>query len=342
MVIPKYIKLKNILTEEIHSNKITPGKNIPSRITLMKKYNVARTTVDKAVNELIQDGILCGRQGSSTFVVHNEQKGTLKKDIFVVLRNCFVSRETILSPFLELLRQSIKGDTFLKFITDQDMAVNTERFIETAKAVIFCLMNQRYLELLSITQKRKCPYLLIDRKDADSDYITTDVFKGLTMSFEKLIKEKISNVGIVAEEFYLERAYFEERTSAFYRATALFGFKTKQNWHISVNLRNPDNGIKTLCNLLRSQDRPDVLFISGNLVSCVVSAFIASNIKVGQDIHLIHFDDEPETRNKKGVICLEQDFYTMGMKTLEWLRCLDREKKGKFQIEVEPHILEGR
>ncbi|MCH6267261.1 GntR family transcriptional regulator [Neobacillus citreus] len=67
-VIPLYHQLKERLKQSIDSGDWKPGDQIPSEHQLMNDYNVSRNTAKKAIEELVQDGLLYRVQGKGTFV----------------------------------------------------------------------------------------------------------------------------------------------------------------------------------------------------------------------------------------------------------------------------------
>lgn len=66
--IPLYHQLKEILKEKIESGDWTSGDKIPSEYELCGQYDVSRNTVKKALDDLVQDGMLRRIQGKGTFV----------------------------------------------------------------------------------------------------------------------------------------------------------------------------------------------------------------------------------------------------------------------------------
>jgi GntR family transcriptional regulator len=66
--IPLYYQLKEILLENIESGNWKPEYMIPSEIQLQQEYNISRNTVKKALDELVQEGMLNRIQGKGTFV----------------------------------------------------------------------------------------------------------------------------------------------------------------------------------------------------------------------------------------------------------------------------------
>jgi GntR family transcriptional regulator len=63
---PRYLKVKDHLVEAI--DKLSPGVSIPAERDLAVECRTSRTTVRKAVTELVAEGRLVRRQGSGTFV----------------------------------------------------------------------------------------------------------------------------------------------------------------------------------------------------------------------------------------------------------------------------------
>lgn len=67
-VIPLYYQLKEIIKENIENGDWLPGDKIPSEYQLISEYNISRNTVKKALDDLVQDGMLNRIQGKGTFV----------------------------------------------------------------------------------------------------------------------------------------------------------------------------------------------------------------------------------------------------------------------------------
>ncbi len=70
-----YKKVKHSILDEI--KKLEKDSRLPSRTDLMVKYNVTRTTIERAISELIGEGILYARDGSGTYVA-GENGGSVR------------------------------------------------------------------------------------------------------------------------------------------------------------------------------------------------------------------------------------------------------------------------
>ena len=65
---PYYEQLREFLLQEIHSGVYGPGDKIPSENQLCARYDVSRVTVGKALQGLVDEGVLIKRHGKGAFV----------------------------------------------------------------------------------------------------------------------------------------------------------------------------------------------------------------------------------------------------------------------------------
>jgi DNA-binding GntR family transcriptional regulator len=62
----RYVQIKDQLIRNISSLK--PHDRLPSRTVLSETFQAARTTIERAISELIGEGLLYARDGSGTYV----------------------------------------------------------------------------------------------------------------------------------------------------------------------------------------------------------------------------------------------------------------------------------
>ena len=65
---PQYLRVKNHLREGISSGRWVAGDLLPSEADLVALFKVSRMTVNRALRELYQDGLIQRLQGVGTFV----------------------------------------------------------------------------------------------------------------------------------------------------------------------------------------------------------------------------------------------------------------------------------
>lgn len=66
--VPLYYQLKSIILDSIESGKLQPGDSIPTEQELSEIYEISRTTIRQAINELVTDGKLYRIKSKGTFV----------------------------------------------------------------------------------------------------------------------------------------------------------------------------------------------------------------------------------------------------------------------------------
>ena len=77
--IPLYIQLIDIIKEMINNKELQEGDYLMSERDICKLQNVSRMTVNKAIINLVNEGVLERRQGKGTFVSYKKQKLTYEK-----------------------------------------------------------------------------------------------------------------------------------------------------------------------------------------------------------------------------------------------------------------------
>jgi GntR family transcriptional regulator len=65
---PLWRQLAHILRSQIESGELAPGRVMPSETTLMQEHELARGTVRKALDVLVEEGLVVRVQGRGTYV----------------------------------------------------------------------------------------------------------------------------------------------------------------------------------------------------------------------------------------------------------------------------------
>lgn len=65
---PVYAQLANILRQSMATGMLRPGDQLPSEAQMCKRYGVSPMTVRRAINSLVDQGIVIAEQGRGTFV----------------------------------------------------------------------------------------------------------------------------------------------------------------------------------------------------------------------------------------------------------------------------------
>ena len=77
--VPLHIQLYKIIKDMIESGKLKEGTSLMSERELGKLQNISRMTVNKAIINLVNEGLLERRQGKGTFVSYKKQQYRFQK-----------------------------------------------------------------------------------------------------------------------------------------------------------------------------------------------------------------------------------------------------------------------
>jgi GntR family transcriptional regulator, arabinose operon transcriptional repressor len=76
---PRYLAVKNLLKKQILTGRIPHDNQIPPELSLCRRYNLSRNTVQRAILDLVDEGFLVRRRGAGTFV--NFQRSAVQKNL---------------------------------------------------------------------------------------------------------------------------------------------------------------------------------------------------------------------------------------------------------------------
>jgi GntR family transcriptional regulator len=65
---PLYMRLQNRIREVVRNGQMPPRSSLPPERVISERLNLSRVTVRRALENLVQEGLLTRRQGSGTFV----------------------------------------------------------------------------------------------------------------------------------------------------------------------------------------------------------------------------------------------------------------------------------
>ncbi|WP_121119559.1 GntR family transcriptional regulator [Croceibacterium ferulae] len=73
---PLYLQLQQLIRSAIQRERLAPATALPSERDLTERYSMSRVTVRRALDGLVEDGMLERRQGAGTFVARRPEAST--------------------------------------------------------------------------------------------------------------------------------------------------------------------------------------------------------------------------------------------------------------------------
>jgi len=216
---PLYQQLQRALRGAIENRIIAPDDALPPERDLAEMLNVSRITVRKAIDDLVEDGLLIRKQGSGTFVSNRVEKNFAKLTSFSEdmrargrePRSVWMNRaEGTVTPEESLTLRSSPGTPVFRFhriryADDAPMAIEYATVLASCLPSLDAVENSLY-EALERTSNR--PVRALQR------------LRAVLLSGEqaKLLKAQPGEAGLlVARVGYLKDGRAVEFSQSYYR-----------------------------------------------------------------------------------------------------------------------------
>ena len=322
--------LQQKILEDIRNGILKPGKPIPSRNQLCRKYQISRTTVDRAVNRLIESGYLSAVQGSRT-IVRRSSPGHPLERLCVVYQN--------------IRTGAVSGDQFFKqvncplpatVIGEEDAGVHFARMCAPGTAVIWNCPGLESLYFIRSLANASVPQILINRDFASYNYVATDQRASIREGLAWLLIEAGRDITLLARPNDHTRPYMAERTIAFYESAVELGARLSGSSIYSRNINDIPQEIAAIAQELFLGVKParGIVLLNQEFVLPLVTCGIALGKQPGRDYFLLTFDYHEELRNTPGIGMLRQQFDLMRSEASRWLSAGYAERGELFQVKL--------
>lgn len=127
----KYIRLANILREQIKSNVHTAGRKLPTEESLAKRYGVSRQTVREALKLLKSEGLIETRQGSGSIVARENEKDASNKIAVLISSDSEYIYPGLISDMKAVFRRNGYSTTVM--VTNDSMQKEREFLVKISE-----------------------------------------------------------------------------------------------------------------------------------------------------------------------------------------------------------------
>jgi len=293
-----YKKIKKKLLKEL--KEIGPHQKIPSRTKLADKNGVTRTTIDRAVSELVGEGYLYTKGGSGTYKSEethpNNGSGLIRDSWGVIIPD--ITEDT----YPGILRgiEDIASENDINVII-----CNTDNYIEKQTKYINKLIASRVCGSIIVPAiigkkditplkelGKNMPFVFCNRSinDLGKPLVKSNNFYGGFMATRHLIKQGYEEIAYISHPKYevsLER--FQGYISALTEANICFN-KTNVVFEDSFEEENP--GYESALSILQNEPRPDAVFaFNDKIAEGVYKATEDLGLQIGKDIGLVGYDN---------------------------------------------------
>ena len=173
--IPKYQEIINQIRAEIANGTLVPGAKLPIREELMVQYQVARTTIDRAISEMIRTGDLEASRRNGTFIARQQED---KIAILSWRESIYGHRAQwdIPSNFCAIYGQLLRNlpSSAYRMISPDHALKHPEQLCRYRRVLWLPVVEREKLEMIADVLGDRSRMLLLNRTFPEYSYISTD------------------------------------------------------------------------------------------------------------------------------------------------------------------------
>jgi LacI family transcriptional regulator len=290
---PLYITARDAVRDAIDSGIFTPGEQMPSTKELSEQLSVSLVTAHRALQELVNSGVLQRSQGKGTFVHQRylDRKQTISMTrIGLILHADSSLAEYYHGQVLEGIRQAAQSLAVDLLLLRQGEDIRNE-----CNGYLYVNPLPDEIEQMAAETNRKQPILAVGAKSRNKRISSIDV-DNLDIGRQAvghLAGLGHHNLGFVGGEDAVSNSH--DRWTGFKESCQEKGITVKDANVIRTGSWKLDEKDRmSLIRLLSSPQRPTAIFAAGYYFALdVLAAASTVGIRIPEDLSVVGVDDPP-------------------------------------------------
>ncbi|MCX7917754.1 MAG: GntR family transcriptional regulator [bacterium] len=282
----KYKEVKKFIIEYIEQKKLKPGDKVPSENEIARLFKVTKVTASRALNELVNEGILYRIQGKGSFFAGYKTKIS---NILVFFPIVSSYDPYFTGPLLETFFHSIdaKGLNLSMYYFKDNEEIKEIPDVKDCKVIIVAALKKGEGLSADLLEKINIPVIyLSSHPDVPVSYIAFDNKNGAKKAVEYLIKMGHKKIAYFSAD-YKNNISNEERERSYLETLEENGIKEKI---VFKGDYTEESGYKLAKEILKMKKRPTAILACNDLVAIgAIHCFFENGIKVPDDISIIGF-----------------------------------------------------
>jgi DNA-binding LacI/PurR family transcriptional regulator len=294
----RYKEIKNMLAAEVA--KMNCNDRLPSRSQLCKKLDTAKATLDKAINELMTEGLLYSKGGVGTYVANANDEASIHGGNWgVIVRDV---REGIYAELVRGVENVAQSHGISIILCNSDSNFEKqEQYIKRLShsgvsgfiiAPIVSPVAQENYRLFNQLTEMKIPFVFCNRnaEGITAPVVATNDFYGGYMATKHLLEKGYRNIAYISYQKFRTSV---DRCQGYMSALMENGIAVNQKI-IAIEDRSDSQpvGYEAMKNILNSGWAVDAVFCFNDKVTQgVYQAIAEAGLRVSDDIGVVGFDN---------------------------------------------------
>ena len=293
---PRYQQVISILKEKIESGEYPVGSKLPPERELQDTLGLSRMTINRAILELADHGLVKREVGKGTFVIRNSVPQSQLRSLGLITPS---HRSLLEQPFywevMEGVDDEVRLGNYRSVIAGKEEILlhqeNLDAYFSDMGLSGVILMGQMRPELLQRLQKSPLPIVCLNFSGEAHglDSVVVDAERGGFLAARYLLKLGHRRIGLVLGP--KENANSQHIQRGFLSCLAKNRVAIEPD-HILRGDYMMQDGFRCMMALLDEQPRPTAVFCASDMMAMgALNAARAVSLDVPRDISLVGFDD---------------------------------------------------
>lgn len=283
---------KAILSGEIENDALLPGEN-----TIAADYSVDRSTVRKALQLLVEEGLVEKKAGKGTIVTRTDRKDTSADthtetaNVGFFLPSGNAIAQQFYASLLNVCEKELKRHGYTLIYSTFDENDSVLKAVEKYKLAGIIFVSNISEEQISVALEEKIPCVLANSFDPRLPSILSDNEQGSYLAGKFLLENGHRDVAVVSGT----RSYVcsNERAKGFFRAFSEEGIRIPESSFLVCDSWEQEAGREVVHKYLENCRKIPSAFFGFNdrIAFGIISALRQCGLKVPEDVSVIGYDN---------------------------------------------------
>lgn len=347
---PLFRYIQQVMRERIAQGDWSPGQALPSRVQLCEEFGTTRVTLDKAIQELVREGLLRSAKGSGTFIAQSEDRAassatrTLRLGVMMgqaspaEMLKPSLSDNFYFGPLFQGIRNAV-ADQSVDIVYARSSQSEYETFFRDntldGMLLITPLLNE--LPALHALAAARVPFVAVGISshlpaDAALPFVDTDNQQGTTDAIQYLLEMGHRRIAIV--NLATSQANYHDRLEGYRRTLAAAGTPVDLRDLLLYPIYEADGfegRIEAwLSQFLASGSLPTAIFACDYFMTIsTIRVLRRCGLRVPEDVSVVGFDDPFSAAHlTPAMTTVRQPVYQMGRRSAQ--RLMDALRAGEL------------
>lgn len=296
--LPRYVQARRYLENLIRTQGIGPGDQLPSERELSARFRVSQMTMNRAIQDMVRDGILFREVGRGTFVMQQDAHAVHNGAIALVtlFSPGFIKRDAYFSEIMRGIQSAAFDTCWDLLLLHEALDDGTSaRLKSRADGFLFMTPPDEAIPALRRMMAERMPFLSVGSSWLDESIpaLDTDNIIGAALAVEHLVKLGHKRIGIVGAPENMTNS--RDRHIGFRDALVAHGIEYHPEWFVpcaSASTVSREE-MEALVRVMEGPEPPTAFFAAGyEMAVHSIEALQNRGLTVPDDVSVVGFDDK--------------------------------------------------